>query len=83
MPKKNKIPDRTPPKVPFVNRLKNYALINYFKDLPASNTPHYALTINELVKRGLNGCVGLPAKLINLNKANEEIDPFAEYERKL
>ena len=42
----------------FVNRMKNYELMSYFKSLPVSNTAHYALTINELKKRGLNKIFG-------------------------
>lgn len=67
----------------FVNRMKNYELISYFKSLPVSNTAHYALTINELKKRGLNKIFGFDNKLISLNNAGDDIDPFDIYYRSL
>ena len=63
----------------FVNRMKNYELMSYFKSLPVSNTAHYALTINELKKRGLNKIFGFDDKPISLNNASDEIDPFDIY----
>ena len=67
----------------FVNRMKNYELMSYFKSLPVSNTAHYALTINELKKRGLNKIFGFDDKPISLNNASDEIDPFDIYYRSL
>ena len=67
----------------FVNRMKNYELMSYFKSLPVSNTAHYALTINELKKRGLNKIFGFDDKPISLNNASDDIDPFDIYYRSL
>ena len=65
----------------FVNRMKNYELMSYFKSLPVSNTAHYALTINELKKRGLNKIFGFDDNPISLNNASDDIDPFDIYYR--
>ena len=67
----------------FVNRMKNYELMSYFKSLPVSNTAHYALTINELKKRGLNKIFGFDNKPISLNNAGDDIDVFDIYYRSL
>ena len=73
--KENKLISASEYKKP-INRMKDFELMNYFKNLPICNDAHYALCINELIKRKMNGIFHIPAKKINLNNAEEEINPF-------
>ena len=66
-----------------INRMKDYEFLEYFKALAISNSPHYALCLNELKKRGLNKIFGFDDKPISLNNASDEIDPFDIYYRSL
>ena len=64
-----------------INRMKDYEFLEYFKALAISNSPHYALCLNELKKRGLNKIFGFDDKPISLNNAGDDIDPFDIYYR--
>nr|WP_321432744.1 replication endonuclease [uncultured Campylobacter sp.] len=66
-----------------INRMKDYEFLEYFKALAISNSPHYALCLNELKKRGLNKIFGFDDKPISLNNASDEIDVFDIYYRSL
>lgn len=46
-----KIPEIKSLDIKFPRRLKNYDLLTYYKSLPISNSPHYALVENEIFKR--------------------------------
>ena len=59
-----------------INRMKDYEFLEYFKALAISNSPHYALCVNELIKRGMNKIFGIPDRLISLNDAVDDIDVF-------
>lgn len=59
-----------------INRMKDYEFLEYFKALAISNSPHYALCVNELIKRGMNKIFGIPDRQISLNNAIDDIDVF-------
>ena len=59
-----------------INRMKDYEFLEYFKALAISNSPHYALCVNELIKRGMNKIFGIPDRQISLNNAVDDIDVF-------
>lgn len=59
-----------------INRMKDYEFLEYFKALAISNSPHYALCVNELIKRGMNKIFGIPNRQISLNNAVDDIDVF-------
>lgn len=73
--KENKLIPASEYKKP-INRMKDFEFMHYFKHLTIESTPHYALCINELIKRKMNGIFGIAAKKINLNNAAQEINPF-------
>lgn len=59
-----------------INRMKDYEFLEYFKALAISNSPHYALCVNEPIKRGMNKIFGIPDRQISLNNAIDDIDVF-------
>ena len=65
-----------------INRMKDYEFLEYFKALAISNSPHYALCLNELKKRGLNKIFGFDYEISGGNNGNKKVLELVEYDFK-